>query len=173
MNVLNVLSKFGVEIPTPRWLISLFLHIQVGSRGVSVGTRVIILNADNAVFLVKHSYLAGWYFPGGGVERGEVPLEAAKREMREEARMIATGQPELYGLFLNRNASVPDYIACYIVRDWVWDTADGARPAAMSDDGEIIDADFFPLDALPEGISPATRARLKELAEQRVPAEDW
>ncbi|WP_316860332.1 NUDIX domain-containing protein [uncultured Cohaesibacter sp.] len=134
---------------------------------------MIILRADGAVFLVKHSYMKGWYFPGGGVERGEAPQQAARREMREEAKMVATGEPALLGLYFNHTLSVPDYIACYIVRDWRWDSEDGMQPPAASEDGEIIDAGFFSFDRLPQDVTPATRARLEELFENKPASDFW
>ena len=36
------------------------------------------------VLLVKASYRKGWSLPGGGIDRGEAPLDAAVREAREE-----------------------------------------------------------------------------------------
>ena len=164
MNILKLLSRLGLSFSAPKWLISFQLRLAGGMRGVTLGVRVIIFNANNEVFLVKHSYLKGWYFPGGGVEPGELLGEAAKREVREEAQMRVKAEPELYGVFLNRKYGTSDYVACYIVRDWEWDSDDGGRPCAGSADGEIIDADFFPLNALPEDVSDATQARLKELS---------
>ncbi|WP_256385221.1 NUDIX domain-containing protein [Cohaesibacter sp. ES.047] len=146
---------------------------QCGFRGVSVGTRVIILDDENAVFLVKHSYLAGWYLPGGGVERGELPVVAAKREMEEETGIVCTSNPELWGLFLNDKLMVPDYIACYVVRDWRWGNDEGVPSTFPSDDGEIIEGRFFRLEALPPDITRATRTRLEEWRQGRESAPFW
>lgn len=167
MNILNMLSKAKISLHIPKWLISFSMFFQAGVRGVSLGARVVILDAKGAVFLVRHSYVKGWFLPGGGVDRGEIPIMAAKREMREEARMIATAEPELLGVYLYDGYHVPDYICCYIVRDWVWDSPDGNQPEGPSADGEIVESAFFPLDALPDGITPATRARLEEVTGKR------
>ena len=136
---------------------------RAGTRGTSMGARVIIFNAEGAVYLVRHSYVAGWFFPGGGVDRHEIPIEAAKREMREEARMIANEAPKLHGIVRYEMGGVPDYVFYYIVRDWTWDTPSGTQPTAPSDDGEIVEARFFPIDALPDGINGSTQKRITEI----------
>lgn len=43
-----------------------------------------IVNQDSKVLLMKHSKLGKWIQPGGHIEEGETPDEAAKRETREE-----------------------------------------------------------------------------------------
>ena len=40
-------------------------------RGMTLGVRGLVTNEAGEVLLIKHTYLAGWYLPGGGVERGE------------------------------------------------------------------------------------------------------
>ena len=49
------------------------------------GVSVIVTNLGGDVLLLRHSYgPAVWSLPGGGLGRGEDPLEAARREVREE-----------------------------------------------------------------------------------------
>lgn len=122
-------------------------------RAMTLGVRGAVVDADNRVFLVRHTYIAGWFLPGGGVERGETFRDALERELLEEGGIRLTGEPELRSLHFNR---VRDHIAVYLIRDF-------AQDAPKQPDYEIAEAGFFPLDALPEGATPATRARLAEM----------
>ena len=51
-----------------------------------VGVRVIILNEENKMLMVKqhHEGKDIWMVPGGGIEDGESSFEAAEREVFEE-----------------------------------------------------------------------------------------
>ena len=173
MFILKYLSKLGISLPIPKSLTRLLLITQSGTRGAALGMRVAVFRADGAVFLVRHTYLKGWYFPGGGIERREAPKDALARELAEEAKMKLAGEPELFGFYLNAEPAVPDYITLYIVRDWLWLTDDGSQPDARSDDGEILEAGFFMPDALPDDVSPATRRHLEEISKGSVVSQYW
>ena len=61
------------------------------ARGMTLGVRAVVLDGENRVFLVKHSYVAGWHLPGGGVEVGETLRDALQRELAEEGRIELVG----------------------------------------------------------------------------------
>lgn len=163
-----------VSIPTPepglnRWerLKVLVLHSYFRfARGMTLGVRAAVLNPAGEVFLIRHTYTPGWHLPGGGVETGETLIEALAKELREEACIRLTGGAHLHGVYFNRKVSRRDHVALYVVRDFVVD-------AVKVPDREIAEAGFFALDALPDGLTPATRRRLAEIAEGAVPATDW
>ena len=159
----------------PRWLLNRLMFLQTGLRGVAVGVRVLVFNAGGAVLLVRHSYMKGWYLPGGGVERGENPLDAACREAREEAGIKVVRPPRLLSFYLNDRPPVPDYVALYLIDhdSWHWAGADRRPPDYPSPDGEIVEAGFFPVDALPDGITPATRRRIEGYFHGEQPGVLW
>jgi 8-oxo-dGTP pyrophosphatase MutT (NUDIX family) len=135
-------------------------------RGFTLGVRAAALDDRGRVFLVKHSYTPGWYLPGGGVEPGETTEEAMARELLEEGGIAVAGTPELFGLYLNRIISRRDHVAFFVCRDW-----SQARTPDVPN-MEIVDCGFFPLDALPEGATDATRRRIAELG-GAARSPDW
>ena len=136
------------------------------TRPMSLGVRGIVIDADDKVLLVRHGYVSGWHFPGGGVEAGETCLDSLKREIEEEARIAIEGRPILHGLFCNNQTSRRDHVAAYVVRNF---RALGER----APDWEILEARFFPRLALPEGTTRATRARLAEIFDSAPLSEFW
>ena len=63
------------------------------SRGATLGVRAMVIDGAGRIFLVKHSYVAGWHLPGGGVETGETFLAALARELAEEGNILMTAPP--------------------------------------------------------------------------------
>jgi 8-oxo-dGTP pyrophosphatase MutT (NUDIX family) len=134
------------------------------SRGMTLGVRGLVLDSEGRVFLIKHSYVSGWHLPGGGVEPGETVLQALERELREEGNIELVGSPRFHGLYFNAHVSDRDHVALFIVRAF-------RQTAPPQPNHEIIAHGFFAPDALPEGTSSATRARIAE-ALSGVPTQD-
>jgi len=148
-------------------LLTRLLHLYFRfARGVTFGVRAVVLNDSDEVFLIRHTYVPGWHFPGGGVEVGETAAKSLERELSEEAGIAATERPVLYGLFFNRRISRRDHIAVYVIRAFKVEQV-------KQPDREIAEAGFFRLDDLPEGTTPATRRRLDEIAAGKLPAAEW
>jgi ADP-ribose pyrophosphatase YjhB (NUDIX family) len=136
------------------------------ARPMTLGVRAIVADADERVLLVRHGYVSGWHFPGGGVEPGETCAEAMARELEEEAMVALDGPPLLHGLFLNTQSSRRDHVAVYLVRTF---RVLGER----APDWEIKEARFFPRSALPDGATKATRARLAEIFDSAPLSGRW
>jgi 8-oxo-dGTP pyrophosphatase MutT (NUDIX family) len=136
------------------------------ARGLTVGVRALVIDGTDRVFLVKHSYVAGWHLPGGGVEPGESLMTALTRELREEGNIELSDQPVLFGIYFNRRISRRDHVALYIVRSF-------HQSAPPQPNKEIIAHGFFSLSALPEETTRGTRARIGEFFDGRPPAELW
>lgn len=135
------------------------------TRGLTLGTRTAVFDDENRVLLVRHSYGPGWLLPGGGVERGETIFESAKREIREEAGIIAQEEPVLRGICLNDNRFPGDHVAVLTLRKFT--------QAPWTPSLEISHRQFFAIDQLPDGTTGGTRRRLDEIISQRDIAHHW
>jgi 8-oxo-dGTP pyrophosphatase MutT (NUDIX family) len=136
------------------------------ARGMTLGVRGVVLDQDNNVFLVKHSYVAGWHLPGGGVEVGETFTDALRRELIEEGGIAPSGEPELHGLFLNSHVSRRDHVAVFIVRRF-------SQDRIFEPNREIVACGFFSAKALPDGTTEGTRLRISEVLEGKEPIPTW
>ena len=135
------------------------------ARGMTLGVRGMVTDSENRVLLVKHTYLAGWYMPGGGVERGETAEEALCRELVEEAGVRVTGRPSLVSLHSNNLKYRGDHVLIYRVTEWE------ACPATSV--GEIEDIQWFAHDDLPADITPSTRRRIDEVFRGEAAHPHW
>lgn len=136
------------------------------SRGLTLGVRGLVLDPQSRIFLIKHSYVTGWHLPGGGVEPGEALGMALERELREEGNIELIGAPELFGVYWNRRATARDHVALYVVRSF-------RQSAPPQPTREIVAHGFFAPNALPDGTTASTRARVAEVREGRAPAAIW
>ena len=115
------------------------------------GVSVIVTNISGDVLLLKHSYGPDvWSLPRGGLGKGEDPLEAARREVREDLGLelprieaIGTLEEELSG-----SPHTAHLFAATCDRQ--------PRP----DGREVVLARFFPSHSLPEPLGRHTRARI-------------
>jgi ADP-ribose pyrophosphatase YjhB (NUDIX family) len=126
-------------------------------RPMTLGVRGLIHDtASNSVFLIRHTYVPGWQFPGGGVETGETLAEALARELAEEGNIALTVPPVLKSMHFNRRASRRDHVGFYLIEQF-------SQTAPKLPDHEIAEAGFFPLDGLPKETTPATLRRIAEI----------
>ncbi len=119
----------------------------------TVTAGALIFNDAGQILLLKHRFRAGsgWGLPGGFIETGEQPIDALRRELREEIGL----EVEDVEIFLARSFKKPRQVEV-LFRG----RADGdVTPLTM----EVERADWFPLESLPDGL-PRDQRRLVEQA---------
>ncbi len=123
------------------------------TRPRTVGVRGIVTDDEGRILFVRHGYGARtWYLPGGGSSGSETADEALVREMREETG-VQVEVTRLVGVYLWMVAYKRDHIFVFACR---------RLGGEMRADGtEISAAGWYPLDALPEPLTPGTRAVLE------------
>ena len=135
-------------------------------RGLTLGAQGVVIDAENRVLLVRHSYRPGWWFPGGGVEWGETLETALARELDEEVGVIMTGAPELHGVFANFTNFPGDHIAVFVVRQW-------QRKENYRVPREIAESATFAADEPPAFTDAGTRKRLAEIFDRAPLSSSW
>ena len=158
-----------VQKPTPfavRGLTKLLRPFWRMRRGLTLGAQGVVIDDDNRVVLVRHSYRPGWFFPGGGVEWGETIETALERELEEEVGVSLTAPAALHGVFANFTNFPGDHIAVFVVRHW-------RRRENYYRRGEIADAGMFEGGRLPEQTDAGTRARLAEIIDGASKSSVW
>ena len=143
-----------------------FQHYWRFARGLTMGAQGVVLDGDNRVLLIRHTYRPGWHFPGGGVEKDETAFEAVTREVGEEAGVIVGERPRLFSLYANFKFFPSDHIALFVIRDW-------RQPKVPEPNREIAEIGMFAPSKLPEGTIEPVRRRLGEILDGRPPELMW
>lgn len=135
-------------------------------RGLTIGVRAIVRSDDGKFLLVRHTYIPGWHFPGGGVEKGETTTQALANELRQETGLQLVGKPVLHGVFHNRAVSGRDHILVYLCN------VDGCV-AARSPSMEIAEIGYFDSKSLPPDTDSGTVRRMREIVDGLPQSDCW
>ena len=120
-------------------------------RPIRMGVRVMMIENDK-VWLVRHTYLPGWYMPGGGLNKWETLDQAARREAREETG-AELGKVSFVGVFTSYAQWKTDHTAVFICKDLNF---------VGKSDGEIAEVRAFPLNELPGNVYALHRILLEK-----------
>ena len=116
----------------------------------SVGTFVFFFNNQEHVLLCKRRDINLWNLPGGRVEDGESPWNAALREVHEEIGVTAEIE-RLAGVYYKPEA---DEVVFQFVGKILVGTA------TTSD--EVTEISYFPTDSLPPNTAPMQVERIRQ-----------
>ena len=135
------------------------------TRGKTLGVRAVAVDAQGRVLMVRHTYLAGWWLPGGGVDRGETTQAAVVRELHEEAGLIARAAPRLVSIHSNDRFFPGDHVVVFRL--------DAFDRSARTSHGEIAEVGWFHPSDLPADANRGCRARLAEIFDGAPADPDW
>ncbi|MGD6856969.1 NUDIX hydrolase [Bacillus infantis] len=139
----------------------------VGTRPlIAAGSSVLLLDGMDRLLLLLRKDNGCWGLPGGSLEPGESLESTALRELKEETGFHAddlsffkvySGE-ELYYKYPHGD-EVYNVIAAYICTEY--------HGTAAPDAEEAEKVEFFPLDQLPENISPPDKMVINDLLETK------
>ena len=138
----------------------------VGHRPLlQVGASVIVEDDQGRILLQLRSDNHCWGYAGGSVELDEEVEAAARRELLEETGLLAH-KMELFGVFSGKDTHYiypnGDEVSCvdivYVCRQY--------HGILSCQKGEVDALQFFPLDRIPENISPPICRPLHKWVEQ-------
>ena len=134
-------------------------------RPLTLGVRGVVVDGEGRVLLVRHTYVSGWHFPGGGVEKAETAAAAIARELVEEAGIYLVEPARLVSIHANHAVFPNDHVLLYRADRWTQGEATSR--------GEIAETGFFHPKDPPPGVSGGTARRLAELFAGAAPSGDW
>lgn len=127
---------------------------------VQTGASVIVVNPAGEILMQQRRDDGTWSYPGGRIEIDETVEDAARREVREESG-LTVGSLELLGVFsgpeLNHvypnGNEVCGIDIVYVSRDF--------SGTLRCTDGEAVRLGFYPIDQLPQPISPMNAKQIQ------------
>jgi mutator protein MutT len=119
-----------------------------------VTAGAVILNDKGEVLLLKHRFRpgSGWGLPGGFMEKGEQPIDALRRELREEIGL----EVDDVKVFAARSFRNPKQVEVLF--------RGRATAHVKSRTMEVERAEWFAIDSLPEGLPRDQRVYIERAA---------
>jgi 8-oxo-dGTP pyrophosphatase MutT (NUDIX family) len=133
-------------MPTPEFVTGLRAHIGHDLLWLSTAAGV-VLDADGRVLLGRRSDTGNWGLPGGIIDPGEEPADAAVREIYEETGVIAVPEAlaavSVSGVVTYPNGDVVQYLEVLF-------RCRATGGTARVNDSESVEVSWHALDDLPE-----------------------
>jgi len=128
--------------------------MRVAHTRFTVTAGAVIFNDKGEVLLLKHRFRAGsgWGLPGGFMEKGEQPIDALRRELREEIGL----ELDDVKVFAARSFKKPKQVEVLFRAR--------ANAQVQSRTVEVERAEWFAIDALPEGLPRDQRVYIERAA---------
>jgi 8-oxo-dGTP pyrophosphatase MutT (NUDIX family) len=133
-------------MPTPEFVTSLRAHIGHDLLWLSTAAGV-VLDADRRVLLGRRADTGNWGLPGGIIDPGEEPADAAVREIYEETGVIAVPESlvavSVSGVVTYPNGDVVQYLEVLF-------RCRATAGTARVNDSESVEVGWHALDNLPD-----------------------
>lgn len=143
--------RFGPAVPRERQTLhfsedSLAAYLEWATEGSALTASARVADPAGRIALIQNAWTDGWFLPGGSVERGEGPAEAARREVCEETGLGADVRDPILVVdqsFRSQVDGTERFTAEFVVYDA---RADGEIPPPEelgTGDDEILAARWF------------------------------
>jgi mutator protein MutT len=146
----NLISRVWRKLPAHmrRWT------MRLAHTRFTVTAGAVIFNDKREVLLLKHRFRAGsgWGLPGGFMEHGEQPIDALRRELREEIGL----ELDDVEIFAARSFKKPKQVEVLFRAR--------ANAEVKTRTMEVERAEWFGLDSLPDGLPRDQRVYIERAA---------